>query len=517
MNILFIYPNFNSPYGINYGLASISAVLKKNGHRCKLIHFVKNVEIEPALSVIDKAIDEFNPGLIGFSVLTHQYNWSFQMGQAIKRRYKIPLVIGGIHCTMDPEDVSNDRVWDYICVGEGELALLELVRRLEQGLCTNSVPNMFVWENGKLLKNKIGKITDLSTIPNADYELFDLNNYIRLQNGWMRLMVSRGCPNRCSYCLSNKIISRYVTEGILKSRADFFRYRPIKKVIEEIYYLKKEYPNIKMLNFDDDIFTMNKNYVIQFAKQYKISGIGLPYVINAHVQFFDDEIAQHLKNSGCNIVRFGIESGSDRIRRKVLRRYMTNNDIKRAFHVAQNANLHTSAFLMIGVPHETVEDIYETINLCAELKLGRFRWSYLYPYHGTELYDTAYEMGIIDRNAMDNISNYFERSCLDFGKEHNLFLQKLGKAFNWYVNAATEWRCASEYKKLVGWLNAMEWDMWLKNKHNIGSIDRELSDFFMKKEEPHYRIHFSNVMGVNSEYIRKESEASLRNDIQNAA
>ena len=262
---------------------------------------------------------------------------------------------------------------------------------------------------------------------------------------------------------------------------------------------------------------MNKDYVIEFAKQYKKSGIDLPYVINAHVQFFDNEVARHLKDSGCIIVRFGVESGSETLRKRVLKRFMTNDEIKRAFIAAKKADLHTSAFLMIGIPFETIIDINATINMCSQLNMGRFRWSYLYPYHGTEIYNTANILGIIDREVMKKTSNYFDKSCLNFGKDRNLLLEKLGKAFNWYVNARTDWSCSSKYRKLVAWLTDMDLDSWLKNKDSIREIDMEVSDNFMKRDVPHYLIHYSNVMGVNSKYINGESEASLSSSIQNAA
>ena len=146
---------------------------------------------------------------------------------------------------MEPEAVAHDGIWDYVCVGEGELALLELVNCLERRLCPKSIPNMFVLSNGELIKNKMGKITDLNDIPNHHDELFDLKSFLSSQNGWMRLMISRGCPNRCSYCLSNKIISRYFAEGVVKCKKELLRCHPIPKVIDEISYLKRKFPEDK--------------------------------------------------------------------------------------------------------------------------------------------------------------------------------------------------------------------------------------------------------------------------------
>ena len=242
----------------------------------------------------------------------------------------------------------------------------------------------------------------------------------------------------------------------------------------------------------------------EFTAAYQEAGIGLPYVVNAHVQQFSEEMARQLKESGCMIVKFGLESGSERIRRDVLWRYMSNAAIERSFAAAHKFDLHTSAFVMFGLPFENRDDILETIQLCARVKMGRFRWAIFFPFPGTAGYRIAQDNGLIDHDKMARLGNYFDGSCLKFGEEHDLFLEKLGKVFHWYVNAESDWPSANLYRKLVdeveGWSRA-EFDA---HKASLHERDRELSEDLLVKGIPHYSIRYSHVMAVNSDFVTWE-------------
>ena len=124
-------------------------------------------------------------------------------------------------------------------------------------------------------------------------------------------------------------------------------------MVEEIRVLKERHPGISTLIIDDDLFTLNKKYVQEFTAAYKESGVGLPYVVNAHVQCFDDKMARALSESGCIITKYGLESGSKRVRNEVLWRFMTNDQIENMTRTAHKYGLHTSAFIMFGLPHES--------------------------------------------------------------------------------------------------------------------------------------------------------------------
>lgn len=530
MRVLFIYPSIDCPPGINHGLAAISGVLKSKGHETKLIHVCEKLWPIPEYSEIRDIVADFRPGIIGFSAMSQQYDWCVAVAREIDRDFGLPTVVGGVHCTMVPDEVVSQGHFDYVCVGEGEYAMLELVERLSCGDDTSTVPNMRIpsqrvdrvvsWIRpggerklipaaGVPISNPVGPFPDLTTLAPIDYDLFDLDHIIRTRDGWMGMLASRGCPYKCTYCFNKEIVDRYLEDGAADKAKDYLRTYPVERVIEEIRVLKARYPHMKTLIFDDDLFTLNREYVHQFCEAYIASGLKIPFVVNAHVQKFDEDMAEVLSRAGCLIVKYGLESGSDEIRRKVLWRTMTNKRIEDSFAAAHKYDLHTSAFVMFGLPFETWEHIQETIRLCARIKMGRFRWAIFYPFPGTAGYRIAHDAGLIDYEKMKRLGNYFDGSCLRFGVEHDLLIEKLGKVFHWWVNAESDWPTHAIYRKLVDNVEKMDRAAWDRAKATILDEDRALSEELLAKGLPHYSVRYSHVMAVNSDFVaweRKQKE-----------
>ena len=182
----------------------------------------------------------------------------------------------------------------------------------------------------------------------------------------------------------------------------------------------------------------------------------LPFVVNAHVGFFDKNRARCLADAGCSIVKFGVESGSERIRSQILQRRMSNNKIIKAIKTAHQQRLHTSVFLMIGLPAETHDDVMATIRLMAQAKPGRYRWSFFFPFPGTKAYELSAEGNYIDHEKMAAMENFTDASCLRFGRDHDLFLQKVGRVMPWFVNAYSDMPMAKLYRQKVDEILAAE-------------------------------------------------------------
>jgi radical SAM superfamily enzyme YgiQ (UPF0313 family) len=507
MRVLFIYPSLDCPAGVNHGLVALSGVLKAAGHETKLVHVNEKVGAVPTTEDVLREIEAYRPGLVGWSVMSQQYPWSCEVAKAAKARFpQIPQIIGGVHCTMVPEDVTKDAIWDYVCPGEAEYPLLELVNRLERGEDTTTVPNMRIWNGGQPIVNPVAPFPNLQTMAPLDYDLFDVGHIVNVKKGWMGFLTSRGCPYKCTYCFNKEIVDLYMEDGAAKSPKEFLRHYPIERMIGEIRDLTTRFPQIQTLIFDDDLFTLNKKYVYEFCQAYKKAGFRFPFVVNAHVQVFDREMAGWLKDAGCMIVKYGLESGSPRVRKEILWRYMTNDVIERSFAAAHEFDLHTSAFVMLGLPTETRAEIEETLDLCARIKMGRYRWAIFFPFPGTAGYTIAQQLDLIDHDKAKRLGNYFDGSCLKFGDDHDLYIEKVGKLCNWYVNARTDWPSAPIYQKLVREIDAMDRATWNANKEKLVKYDRELSDELMSKDITHYAIRYTHVMGVRSDFMKWESQ-----------
>ncbi|MCP4757645.1 MAG: radical SAM protein, partial [Proteobacteria bacterium] len=306
------------------------------------------------------------------------------------------------------------------------------------------------------------------------------------------------------YCFNHLMVKKY--RGDLDcSFADlnYIRHHSVDQMMDEIRYLENNYKNISMYILDDDLFTFRKKYVLEFCEAYKkVSQI--PFVVNGHVGFWDEERAAALSEAGCSIVKFGVESGSEKIRRQVMNRQTSNKKIIEAVNIVGKYGMHSSCFLMIGLPHETEEDVMDTIRLMADSRPGRFRWTFFYPFPGTQAYTIADEGGFINYDKFHSFTNFTDDSCLEFGAEQDLLLRKIGRIMPWFVNAHSGRECSAFYMDKVQWLLAMDEGEWEKHAPTLLDLDKEYSAKFAAEGKPHFAVKYNRFMGVDSDYFLNE-------------
>jgi radical SAM superfamily enzyme YgiQ (UPF0313 family) len=497
--VLFIYPSLNAQEGFNHGIAALSGTLKAMGAETRLLLLNEGLYGPLSLEELGNKVMEFDPHLVCFSVMSQQYKYALEIARYLKERFPYPLAVGGVHATMVPEEVAGDDVFDFIGMGECDHALAKLVQALEHDLDTRNLPNIWVKTERGYARNALGDFPDLEALPPKDYEVFDLDHMIPYMNGWMSIITSRGCPYRCSYCFNHQIVARYRKEAGVKPSAYLRRY-PVPRIMSEMKTLTERHPDIRVFIFDDDLFTLKEDYVLRFCEAYRDAGINRPFVVNAHVQSFSRTMARALKEAGCMILKFGVESGSERIRRKVLKREMSDQAIHKAFETAHEEGLHTSAFIMIGLPLEEQEDLEATIDMMASLKPGRFRWATFYPFPGTDIHRLCEQEGLLDHKKMESLDNFYEASALRLPPDMDLRLRKLQRAMPWYVNARSSFACAPLYQEKVGGIEAMSAEDWNEASRDFLERDRNLSEKLAGEGQLHYSIRFTQVMAVRSDY-----------------
>ncbi len=529
MRVLFVYPNLYTQMGFNHGLASLSARLREAGHETRLVNLNENLPPVPTDEELFATLCGWGAGLVGFSCLTLQYAEALRLARFLRRRAAQegvalpPLVVGGIHPTMVPEAVMADGVWDHVGVGECEEALLALVESLERGERRDDLPNFLSWKGGLRpveadappvepalwTKNPVGEFPELARLPQPDYELFDVQRILDQKHGWFGLMTSRGCPYRCTYCLNHRVVDRYRAElGRGVSDLNFFRYRTPEQMVAEIRWVLAHYRGIGTFILDDDLFTMNTEHAVAFARAYRAAGFDVPWVVNSHVKRLDPELARELAAGGCRILKLGIESGSQRVRHDVLKRFMSDEDILETVATGEAHGLHTSGFVMVGLPSETRAERWETVDLLARSRIGRFRTSLFYPFPGTESHRFAVEGGWVREDRAGSLTDFTDTSCLDFGEEENLFVQKLAVCMPWFVNARLarygEAPASARYEPWVRRVLAMDAEAWDGFRPRVRALDEELSRAASAAGELHYSIRFNAFMGVRSDYFLAE-------------
>ncbi len=508
MKILFIYPSTESQLGFNYGVAHMASVLKDAGHQVGFWQLCEDIEPLPDEEEFIRRVISQKPDIIAFSVVTNQWPYTQKLASWARKKLSIPFVIGGIHALVNTREILDTGLFDYVFRGECEEAFLEFVEKLKRGESVENVRNLALVHEGKIKINPVRPMPDLTKLPFKDYQGMDFQKIIDAKNGWVGLMASRGCPFSCTYCFNHVMVKTYKDD--LKcsfKQLNYIRRFSVKQMIREIEHLQKNYRNIKMFIFDDDLFTFDKAYVKEFCQAYKkVSSI--PFVVNAHVGFFDNECAKALAKANCKIVKFGVESGSPKIRNRILNRHMSNEKIVEAIKTVADHGMHSSVFLIIGFPHEDRDDLFETIKLMAAAKPGRFRWTYFFPFQGTKSHQISFDGGYINSGKMEKLKNFTDESCLEFGPEHNLLLKKIGHIMPWFVNTFSDLPVSEFYAERIKEILAMDKDQWTKVSPNMQAEDKKYSLRFSEKGLSHYAIKYNRFMGVISDYFLHDNDPS---------
>ncbi|OQY00990.1 MAG: hypothetical protein B6I22_14995 [Desulfobacteraceae bacterium 4572_123] len=424
MKILFIYPNAGSQLGFSYGIAHLSAILRRAGHKVALWQLCEDIAPLPSEKNFSDRLRQENPDIIGFSVVTNQWSYAKKLAVWAREATDAPLVCGGIHVMAATEQVLRSGVFDYIMRGEAEDALAEFVDKLSRG-------------------------HDITGIANLGF----------MQNGEPRLNP-----------LNHQFVSHYRKDLACSFKGlNYIRHFPVEQMMKEIKYLLAHYRNIRMFILDDDLFTFYRRYVRQFCESYrKISP--LPFVVNGHVGFFDKIRARWLADANC----------------------------------ARQFGLHSSVFLMIGLPGETHDDLMATIELMARAQPGRYRWSFFFPFPGTKAYDIARDGDYIDFEKMGRLENFTDASCLRFGPEQDLLLKKVGRIMPWFVNARSDFETADFYRRKVEEILALDEADWQRRAQTIEQEDKDISKEFVRRGLRHYALKYNRFMGVVSDYFTNE-------------
>ena len=383
MKIFLLFTEINQKFGPLYyqhGLASISALLKKNDiQSISLIHFTK----KPDLLKWEEYLKHQNPVIIGIYSTTEQFHFVKELVAKVPKG--IFTVCGGPHPTCHPTCIEDIPRLDAICIGEGEYPMLELVDTLKKGKDYSKIRNLWVRKDGNIIRNETRPfIANLDELPFEDRELFNLQNSIdRYGFSQVRIITTRGCPYQCTYC-ANKHISK-------AQPGRYVRFRSAAHIMDELNFLNKKY-KFKEIFFDDDIFMMDKTIRTEFCRRYP-EEIGKPFVFSGHVEICNEEMLKELKKAGGRRVDFGVESGNENLRRKILRRNMTNRQILEATKMAKRVGLQVKTLNMVGLPEETIEKYLDTVSLNQEIKPDVVSIFVFYPYPGTELYAYCIKKG----------------------------------------------------------------------------------------------------------------------------
>jgi anaerobic magnesium-protoporphyrin IX monomethyl ester cyclase len=436
MKVTFVYPDYfetqdihTEPQGRVYlGIGYLSASLKRAGHEVELIHLIEPTGRRELIELVSRT----GPGLVAFSATTLQFSKVRAMSSWVKEELGVPTVCGGVHPTIAPEEAIAEPGIDYICVGEGEEALVQLCDTLEGGGSVEGVAGIWGRSGGKVSRNPVrALVEDLDSLPFPDRGIFDPAKFARNQQKRLTMMASRGCPFNCSYCCN------HLQKTIYPNGEHYVRFRSPGNVVTEIEDARAADPGIEQVRFDDDILTLDRKWFREFAALYR-DRVGLPFICNARVDLLNEEMVRLLAEAGCVTVAMGVESGSAWLRRNVLERVIDDDKIYRAFSLCDQYGITTVSLNMTGFPHETISMALETVKMNARIEPGAVQVAALCPFPNTRIFAVCEEGGMIGDATPDTIFSGRSELNLDrISREQvNMICQNFVLLMVWYRKLA---------------------------------------------------------------------------------
>lgn len=383
MKVSFVQPFYHNTWeslSIGYLASCAKAKFEKD---CEFSFFHGNFDSD--IDIINGASDS---DIVAFTCTSPTFQHGVNLAASIKKvNAKVKTVFGGHHVSaLGKIGKIDESCIDQIVIGEGEGAFLEIL-------------------NGNDNKIVYGEKVDFKNSPWPDRKLIRNERTIKLCQDMIGLRIAsfqanRGCPHRCAFCSERNIT------GII-NKSNPIRSRSIDDVLSEIAVVSSEY-ELDKFKFVDATFDWSSQYVIDFCKRKIERKIKIPWECMIHVSSAKEEMFSWLRDSNCNQINIGCESGSDKILSK-MKKGASIEKIERVFEWGRKYKIERRAFFLLGMPEETEEDLLLTDKLIEKINSDFFGITILCPYPGCDYYDYN-KYKDIDWSKTDEYSNDFWRT-----------------------------------------------------------------------------------------------------------
>ena len=401
------------------GLAYLAAVLREKGHEVVIYDADANVEkcdsmdfsvleekypeylrhindlSHPLWKEMRETISSVKPDLVGINAYTTRVAAAFRTAQISKEVLPgIPVVMGGPHPSVKADETLKVcPSVDFAIRGEGELSFTRLIKAIVEKGDFSKIKGLSYRSGTEIVHNPpVEFVKDLDSIPFPARDLL-MNRDTYTPEDMGLIMTGRGCPFDCTFCSSSGVWSRSA------------RARSTENVIEEVKKVQAEYGTVQF-SFKDDTFTIDRKRVLNFCKAIRQKGVKIKWDCNVRVNLIDEELLREMKAAGCNGIKMGIESGSERVLKEVMTKGTTVAQIKRAAALVRKASIHWTGYFMMGLPTETRDEMIETLNLMRRIRPDFASMSVYEPFPGTQLFRKGLETGhVTDDRTLEDYCN----------------------------------------------------------------------------------------------------------------
>lgn len=429
MRVALINPRFRLPIDTrttpHLGLAYLAAVSERRGD--EVVIFDCDVEEKP----VAEFVQEFKPHIVGITANTPQVKQAWRTARDIREVYDCPVILGGPHVSVLPEESCEKPYVDIVVRGEGEDGWIDICNRLEAFLEENPVysteafmhPENEVFDNclGVTYKTSDGQIhntpdrtpiADLDSLPWPAYHLFKMQHYTNLQPATdaidgarsFSIMTSRGCPYRCTFC----------SQSIMPIK---WRSRSPENVLAEWRHLVEDFgaQEIGILDDSANIRVKRLEELAQLLIENNLNKVPWIFVNGIRANLASKELLSLLKQAGLKRTAFGVETGDLEIMKSIDKK-IDMETIRQAFKNAKEINLETIGFFIIGLPGDTRETMQRTIDFAIELDPVIANFSMMTPYPGTKVYEMVKRQGRFLINDWEDYVFFEQQARYEMGE-----------------------------------------------------------------------------------------------------
>lgn len=417
MNILLINPKSyeNAFTAEPLGLMYLDSAINKAGFKSKCLDLNFKEDNNKLIDMIEKT------KVFAITCYTDNRENVIQLAEDIKKiRPSSTIILGGHHPTFLAEEMLTNYDIDIIIRGEGEDTFIEYLKYIQVHgkLSVNKIKGLSYKINNEIIHNPdrelifdISKLPWPKRLPNFENrykfyrQYFDLYEFNKIPSEFKAagVITSRGCSYNCIYCSIQKFWKNKV------------RYREINDVINEIEYLKKEF-GINFIFIWDDVFTLNKERVIEFCDLMKKRKLNIMWACITRVDLVNEELIKQMKESGCVLISYGVESANTNVLSKISKK-ISKEKVINTIDLTKNYGIDTRISLLVGSPGESQESINETVELVRILKPTAWSVNILRIYPNTDLCNELIHKGKFNNDywqQRDDIPYYKEELTMNF-------------------------------------------------------------------------------------------------------
>ena len=386
------------------GISLVGAYLQEHGFEVRLLHL-----LEVGARTVLEEIRAFRPRIVGFSCYTSNYRFGRELAAHVREQSDCSIVFGGIHATITPEIAREDCI-DFTVRGEGEHTMLALAEALAAGATTfDHIPGLCFARGEELVDTGLApRIEDLDALPLPLRDGLPMHLYKSAVPkplfGSQRaasISASRGCVFDCNFCTTPYVLGRKRFS------------RSVDRVMDELVQLRDRF-GTNALYFCDEDLAFDREWLLRLCSELERRRLGMSWYCFARISSVDPELLAAMEAGGCSSIGFGIESADATSLERIGKR-VDRERIAQTLEWVSATDIYSIGFVMIGLPWQSRESIWEGARFLHGTHLDLMYLSYATPFRRTRLYEEAMDKGLIrvfDPDGYNNLAPVMDTEYL---------------------------------------------------------------------------------------------------------